>query len=329
LSARGTRPFAALSPDAVLEAVESLGVRCDGRQFALNSYENRVYQLGTETHGTLVAKFYRPARWSDAQILEEHAFTTELAGAELPVAAPLSFAGRTLHEAAGIRFALFPQLAGRAPETEAAGALELIGRTIGRIHAVGAAGRFSARPALTVDRLGVRARERLLASALLDASLRARYEEASAQLLAAIEDALDFAGPARRLRIHGDCHLGNLLWTAQGPAFVDLDDCTTGPAIQDLWMFLSGSPDERAGQWQRLAGGYREFHGLDDGEIALIEPLRGLRMIHHSAWIAERWDDPAFPRAFPWFTSPRFWEEHVSDLWQQIDAIAQPPLTAP
>lgn len=329
MSAGAAQPFAALSPDAVLEAVESLGVRCDGRQFALNSYENRVYQLGTDTHGMLVAKFYRPARWSDAQILEEHAFTTELSAAELPVAAPLSFAGRTLHEAAGIRFAIFPRLAGRAPEPEAAGALELIGRTIARIHAIGAAGRFATRPALTVDRLGVQARERLLSSSLLDASLRARYEEASAHLLEAIEDALAFVGPARRLRIHGDCHLGNLLWTTQGPAFVDLDDCTTGPAVQDLWMFLSGSPDERAGQWQRLASGYREFHRLDDAEIALIEPLRGLRMIHHSAWIAERWDDPAFPRAFPWFTSPRFWEEHVSDLWQQIDAIAQPPLTPP
>ncbi len=324
------RPFDELSPDAVLDAAESLGIECDGRLFALNSYENRVYQVGSATHGMLVLKFYRPRRWTDAQILEEHAFAAELAAAELPVAAPLAFAGGPLQRHGGLRFAVFPKLAARPAEIDARGSLDLVGRTLGRMHAVGARQRFAHRPSLTVERLGWQARDALLESRFLadmtrqgtlDAGLLDKYEEVSAALLEEVEEQLLAAGVLASIRLHGDCHLGNVLWNERGPVFVDLDDCMSGPRIQDLWMFLSGSLDERRGQWRELAGGYREFHHIDNAETLLIEPLRALRMLHHSAWIAARWEDPAFPRAFPWFASPRFWQEHVSDLWQQLDTL--------
>jgi Ser/Thr protein kinase RdoA (MazF antagonist) len=328
MSAPAGRPFEGLSPDAVIGAAESLGIECDGRLFALNSYENRVYQVGTTGHGTLVFKFYRPGRWSDAQILEEHAFALELAAAELPVVAPLAFGPGTLLHRDGWRFAAFPRRAARAAELDARGSLELVGRTLGRIHALGARGRFAARPALGVERLGWQARDTLLGSDLLDESVAARYEEVSRELLEAVDEAWSAFGPMATIRIHGDCHLGNVLWDEHGPVFVDLDDCMRGPRIQDLWMFISGTPDERRGQWDELTGGYRQFADLDESETALIEPLRALRMVHHSAWIAARWTDPAFPRAFPWFTSPRYWQEHLSDLWQQLDAIASPPMAS-
>lgn len=325
-----SRPFEALTPDAVLAAAESLGIECDARLFALNSYENRVYQLGSTSHGMLVLKFYRPGRWDDAQILEEHEFTAELWAADLPVAAPLVIDGRTLHRHEGLRFAVFPKLSARAAEIDARGSLDLIGRTLGRVHAIGALRRFHHRPALTSERLGWDARDALLESTFvaerldagtLDAGLIDKYEEVSERLLEHVDQALSDFGPIGTIRLHGDCHLGNVLWDERGPIFVDLDDCMSGPRIQDLWMLLSGSLDERRGQWQELVTGYREFHHLDSAELALIEPLRALRMVHHSAWVVARWSDPAFPRAFPWFTSPRFWQEHVSDLWQQLDAM--------
>jgi Ser/Thr protein kinase RdoA (MazF antagonist) len=246
-----------------------------------------------------VVKFYRPGRWTDAQILEEHAFAAELVGADLVVSAPQIFGDSTLHHRGSLRFAVFPKLAGRAPELDGPDSLELLGRALGRLHAVGSAGRFLDRPTLSVERLGWASRDALLNSpvvdGVIDEALIVRYAEVSAALLEKIETA----------RLHGDCHLGNILWSETGPVFVDLDDCMTGPRIQDLWMLLSGSPDEQEGQWQALMRGYRQFHHIDESERDLIEPLRGLRMIHHSAWIAQRWDDPAFPRAFPWFTSGR------------------------
>jgi Ser/Thr protein kinase RdoA (MazF antagonist) len=312
------QPFARLSPDEVLAAAERLGIDCDGRLFALNSYENRVYQVGSPSQGMRVLKFYRPGRWTDAQILEEHAFTLELAAADLPVAAPQSFEGATLHWHEGLRYAVFPRLAARAVEIDARGSLELIGRTLGRMHAVGARQRFAHRLALTSERLGWQARDALLGSSLLEETMADKYAEVSGELLEAVDDTLERAEPVSRIRLHGDCHLGNILWNEQGPVFVDLDDCMTGPRIQDLWMFLSGTPDEREGQWRELVAGYRQFHDIDEHERELVEALRALRMVHHAAWIAARWDDPAFPRAFPWFTSPRFWQEHLSDLWQQL-----------
>jgi hypothetical protein len=312
------QPFAGLTPDVVIESLERLGIECDGRLFALNSYENRVYQVGVGAQEMRVLKFYRPGRWTDAQILEEHAFTRELLAADLPVAAPEIIDGTTLLHHAGLRYALFPRLAARAVEIDARGSLELIGRTLGRMHAVGARARFAVRPALTSERLGWHARDVLLDSPLLDESLADKYAEVSGELLEAVDAAIERVGPTASIRLHGDCHLGNILWNERGPVFVDLDDCMMGPRIQDLWMFLSGSEDEREAQWRELVAGYRQFHDVEKFERELVEPLRALRMVHHAAWIASRWNDPAFPRAFPWFTSPRFWQEHVSDLWQQL-----------
>jgi Ser/Thr protein kinase RdoA (MazF antagonist) len=312
------QPFAGLTPDVVIESLERLGIECDGRLFALNSYENRVYQVGVGAQEMRVLKFYRPGRWTDAQILEEHAFTRELLAADLPVAAPEIIDGTTLLHHAGLRYALFPRLAARAVEIDARGSLELIGRTLGRMHAVGARARFAVRPALTSERLGWHARDVLLDSPLLDESLADKYAEVSGELLEAVDAAIERVGPTASIRLHGDCHLGNILWNERGPVFVDLDDCMMGPRIQDLWMFLSGSEDEREAQWRELVAGYRQFHDVEEFERELVEPLRALRMVHHAAWIASRWNDPAFPRAFPWFTSPRFWQEHVSDLWQQL-----------
>ena len=318
-------PFSDLTPDSLLEAIESAGVEPDGRLFELNSYENRVYQIGLAGGGMSVVKFYRPGRWTDVQILEEHAFAAELVAADLIVSAPQIFDGSTLHHRGLLRFAVFPKLAGRAPELDGVDSLELLGRALGRLHAVGSAGRFTHRPSLSIERLGWTARDALLDSpvvdGVIDEALIDRYAEVSAALLEKIETALESYGPWSSIRLHGDCHLGNILWSETGPVFVDLDDCMTGPRIQDLWMLLSGSPDEQEGQWQALMRGYRQFHHIDESERELIESLRGLRMIHHSAWIAQRWDDPAFPRAFPWFTSGRFWQEHLSDLWQQLEAV--------
>jgi Ser/Thr protein kinase RdoA (MazF antagonist) len=321
----GERPFQSLFPHSVLQSLVHIGLDPDGRLFELNSYENRVYQAGLADGDTCVAKFYRPGRWSDAQILEEHAFATELVVADLAVAAPITLNGATLHTHADLRYAVFPKLEGRAPELDGSDSLELLGRALGRLHAVGATGRFAHRPRLSVERLGWQARDALLDSpvveGVIDSALIDRYAEVSAALLEKVEASLDRYGPMSQIRLHGDCHLGNILWSDTGPVFVDLDDCMTGPRIQDLWMLLSGSPDEQEGQWQALMRGYRQFHHIDESERELIEPLRSLRMIHHSAWIAQRWGDPAFPRAFPWFTSGRFWQEHLSDLWQQAELL--------
>jgi Ser/Thr protein kinase RdoA (MazF antagonist) len=313
------------SPEAIFESLTFIGVLADGRLFELNSYENRVYQIGLAAGGSCIAKFYRADRWSDAQIFEEHTFASELVAADLVVSAPMMLNGATLHTHADLRFAVFAKLAGRAPELDGADSLELLGRALGRLHAVGATGRFAHRPRLSVERLGWQARDALLGSpvveGVIDSALIDRYAEVSAALLDKVEASLDRYGPLAQIRLHGDCHLGNILWSDTGPVFVDLDDCMTGPRIQDLWMLLSGSPDEQEGQWQALMRGYRQFHHIDESERELIEPLRSLRMIHHSAWIAQRWDDPAFPRAFPWFTSGRFWQEHLSDLWQQAELL--------
>ena len=320
-----TTPFAGLAPQVVLDAAASLGFESDGRLFALNSYENRVYHLG-HAQGGWVAKFYRPGRWSDAQILEEHEFTQELASAELPVAAPLEVDGRTLYRHRDFRFAVFPWKRGRAPELDAPGARGVLGRAIGRMHRIGGVRPFELRPRLSIERLGVEARATVMRSGLLPEGLHEAYERASGALLERVLRAFETTGAPRELRIHGDCHLGNLLWDAQGPVFVDLDDCVMGPGIQDLWMLLSGSPADQQRQWQELLEGYQQFADFDFRELLLIEPLRGLRMMHHAAWIAQRWGDPAFPRAFPWFGESRYWESHLGDLLEQLAAIDTPPL---
>ncbi|HUN26400.1 MAG TPA: serine/threonine protein kinase [Steroidobacteraceae bacterium] len=318
-------PFAGLAPEVVLDAAASVGIEADGRLLALNSYENRVYQLGAPEQ-RYVLKFYRAARWSDAQIGEEHAFTHELAAAELPVAAPLAIEGRTLLAYQGFRFAIFPWMRGRAPELDQPQAREMLGRALARLHRIGAVKPFAYRPTLTLERLGVAARAAVLASGLLPESLAERYGEASQRLLAQIAALMEEVGPVTQVRIHGDCHLGNLLWNEQGPVFVDLDDCMMGPRVQDLWMLLSGAPYEQQSQWEELLAGYRQFADFDFREVRLIEALRGLRMLHHAGWVAQRWSDPAFPRAFPWFGEVRNWESYVTDLYEQSITIDNQPL---
>lgn len=319
------QPFANLSPDRVLDAAASVGLDTDGRLLALNSYENRVYQL-TSDSGAVVLKFYRRGRWSDEQILEEHSFTAELAEAELPVAAPLAFDGTTLVPFAEYRFAVFPWLRGRPPELDAPDARLILGRTLARMHRIGALRPFRARLPLTIERLGFAAREAVLASGLIPPGLEARYAQVSENLLHRIERTFDEAGPVQSVRIHGDCHMGNLLWRETGPLFVDLDDCTMGPRIQDLWMLLSGSPAEQQRQWSEIMEGYHQFADFDFRELRLIEALRGLRMLHHAGWVAQRWQDPAFPRAFPWFGEARNWESYITDLLEQTITIDDPPL---
>jgi len=319
------RPFSGLTPEVVLDAATACGLEPDGRLFALNSYENRVYQLGTAA-GPLVLKFYRPARWSDEQIGEEHEFTRELAAAELPVAAPLVIGGATLFEYHEFRFAAFPWMYGRAPELDAPEARQILGRTIARLHQVGAAHPFAARPRIGVERLGWEARALILASKLLPEALHERYSSVSGALLERVNAAFVAAAATREIRLHGDCHLGNLLWNEHGPVFVDLDDCAMGVRVQDLWMMLAGPPAEQQHEWQQLLEGYSQFQDFDFLEVTLIEPLRSLRMLHHAAWVVHRWSDPAFPRAFPWAAEPRYWEGHLLDLLEQMAAIDDPPL---
>jgi Ser/Thr protein kinase RdoA (MazF antagonist) len=319
-------PFAQLTPDAVLDASEALGLTPDGRLFALNSYENRVYRVGRFDAEPVVLKFYRANRWSDQQILEEHAFAAELVASELPVAAPLQLHGVTLHTHGPFRLAAFPLCAGSAPELDRPGARELLGRTLARIHAIGALRRFQFRPSLARATLGSRARGSLLASPLLPAHMRQRYEEISALLVRRIAEAFDAAAPVSQIRLHGDCHLGNILWQTRGPLFVDLDDCLNGPRIQDLWMFLSGTADEQRGQWSEIFEGYRQFGQIEHRELRLVEPLRAVRMLNHAAWVAERWQDPAFPRAFPWAAEARHWEGYIGDLIEQCAVLEEPPL---
>lgn len=309
--------FGDLSPDAVWDSLQRLDIVGDGRIFELNSYENRVYQLGTISHGALVAKFYRAGRWSDAQIDEEHAFALELAAAELPVVAPLCINGRTLHHIDGRRLAVFPRAAARAPDLEAAGALELLGRTLGRLHAVGARTGFEHRGRLSL----VKPISRDWFERFADPAVHERYLEAFEALSEAIEVAFDDFGEIDEQRLHGDFHLGNVLWNEQGPVIVDLDDTLSGPRIQDLWMLLSGTTSERESQWRVLMQGYRQFHDIAEREFELIEPLRGLRMLRHASWISERWTDPAFPRAFVGFDQPRYWQGYLGDLWQQVEVI--------
>ncbi|NNC63744.1 MAG: serine/threonine protein kinase [Gammaproteobacteria bacterium] len=320
-------PYADLTPDVVLDAVDSLGHVTDGRILALNSYENRVYQLGLEDGSFVVTKFYRPDRWSDAAILEEHAFALELCEHEIPVVAPLVAGdGETLHEHEGFRFAVFPRQGGRWPELSRSEEREWMGRFLGRIHAVGERAPFEHRRALSTGWLGHDAVGAILDSDWLPEHLTESYRVVTEQLLGRIEQQLAELGEIRTSRIHGDCHPGNVLWTDAGPHFVDLDDCMTGPAVQDLWLFLSGSREESAAQLMDLLEGYGQFCDFDYRELRLIEALRGLRMLHHTAWIARRWLDPAFPKAFPWFDTNKYWEEHVLALKEQLAALEEPVL---
>lgn len=318
--------FSSLTPDIVLDAFDAKGLRSDGRMLALNSYENRVYQIGMEDQPALVAKFYRPGRWSDAAILEEHAFVQELVAQEIPVVPALTLAGTTLHVYQGFRFALFPRHGGRAPELEDAATLEWMGRFIGRIHAVGALRPFTQRPVLDIATFGEEPRDYLLAHDFIPEELRETYRSVAAQALDGVRHCFARAGEVAAIRLHGDCHCGNVLWTDAGPHFVDFDDSRMGPAIQDLWMLLSGERADQVRQLSDLLSGYEDFAEFNPRELYLVEALRTLRLMHYAAWLARRWDDPAFKQAFPWFDTPRYWQDRILELREQIALMDEPPL---
>ncbi|MGH8583801.1 MAG: serine/threonine protein kinase [Gammaproteobacteria bacterium] len=320
-------PFATLSPDRVLDAVEALGHRCNGRLLALNSYENRVYRVGIDEQDAVIAKFYRAGRWTDAAIAEEHAYALELAAAEIPVVAPIRDAGgRSLFHHGDARYALFPNRPGRAPELEHEQTLRWIGRFLGRIHAHGASQAFRHRATLSIDRLGVEPSRYLLAGGFFPGELRTVYASVVDAALAGITAAFARAGTLRFIRLHGDCHPGNILWTVRGPHFVDLDDCMSGPAIQDLWMLLAGEREEMGRQMSWVLEDYADYCDFNYAELLLIEALRTLRMIHYAAWLARRWEDPAFPLSFPWFNTQRYWQDHILSLREQLAAMNEPSL---
>jgi Ser/Thr protein kinase RdoA (MazF antagonist) len=320
-------PFANLSPDLIADAVEAAGFPCDGRILALGSYENRVFQVGLEDADPVVAKFYRPGRWSDAAIAEEHGFARELADSEIPVIAPLVVAcGGELGEGpvpvfGGYRFAIYPRHGGQWPELGTEDDRQWIGRFLGRIHAIGATRRFEHRARLSPEAMGRESVSYLMSSDRIPDYILHRYERVTGELLDLVESRFLHAGTLSYLRIHGDCHRNNVLWTEAGPHFVDLDDCMTGPAIQDLWMLIAGGPAEMRQQLAEILEGYAKFAEFDPIEATLIEALRALRMVHYAAWLARRWHDPAFPRAFPWFGEARYWERHVVELEEQLTAI--------
>ena len=322
----GEHPFATLQPALLLDMLESADVRADGRLLALNSYENRVYQLGVEDDVPLILKVYRPGRWSDAGILEEHAFADELANLDIPVVPPLARNGRTLHHAGGFRFALYPRRGGHAPELDKADTREWLGRLLGRMHAVGETATFRHRPTIDAAIMGRGNRDWLLDSGWIPPAVQAGYRLVTDELLAAVEAAFREASGGAFIRLHGDLHPGNILWTEQGPHLVDLDDCRTGPAVQDIWMLLSGGREERTVQLADLMAGYEQFRDFDPRELHLVEALRTLRLISYAAWLASRWDDPAFPATFTWFGTERYWEDHVLTLREQVAAMQEPPL---
>ena len=315
-----SHPYETLSPDLILDAVESVGLSVTGGLFNLNSYENRVIQIAIDEEPPVIAKFYRPGRWTDAAILEEHQFSLALANEEIPVIAPMLIKDKTLFEYDDFRFALFKRSGGRWPELDNMDNLKWIGRFLARIHQIGCSQKFRDRPEINPQTFGVEPSKWLLGSGCLPGHLEQRYQQLTETLLTAIADRYSSISPYI-LRLHGDCHPGNILWTDDGPHFVDMDDCRNGPAIQDIWMLLSGDPEEMRPQLEAILEGYEMFRYFEPQEINLIEPLRTLRLIHYAAWLAKRWDDPAFPAAFTWFGTNAYWEEHLRMLEDQLNLI--------
>ena len=320
-------PYASLLPVTVLEAVERTGLATDGRLLPLNSYENRVYQVGLADGDPVVVKFYRPGRWSDAAIIEEHAFVAELAAAELPVVAALAPGGTVMHRHEGFRFSVYPRRGGRPPELDDPATLRWMGRFLGRIHGVGGTAPFTHRP-VPAPGAAREARDFLLAGQWVPTDLRAAWTSVADYALSQVDHCFERAGAVGTLRLHGDCHAGNVLWTDAGPHFVDFDDCRTGPAVQDLWMLLAGTREDMTRQLAAVLEGYTLFRDFDPAELHLVEALRTLRMIRYAAWLARRWPDPAFPRAFPWFATPRYWQDLILDLREQAALMDEPPLPA-
>lgn len=323
---QSSQPFYQMTPDRVIDAVESQGWVSDYRILELNSYENRVYQVGIEGGDPVIAKFYRPARWTDDQILEEHQFCFELAEQELSVVAPLRAEdGRSLYVDRDFRFSLFPRRGGRAPELDDPDHLYKLGVTLGRIHAVGGSQPFITRPTLDVQSFGWDNRD-LVLTGFIPRSLHEAYARISEQLLKRVESVFNDYADLQQIRVHGDCHSGNIMWRNDLPHFVDFDDARMAPAIQDLWMLLTGDRPQREKQLGEVLAGYEEFNDFNPQELHLIEPLRALRMINYAAWIAKRWEDPAFPKGFPWFNTERYWGEHLLDLKEQFSKLDEPVL---
>jgi len=321
-----SHPFTNLTPDVVMDAVESVGYRCDARILQLNSYENRVYQIGIEDGEPVIGKFYRPDRWTDKQILEEHTFTQELFDNEVSAVAPLVIANEsTLAEFANFRFALYPRRGGRAPALDSLDNLEILCRHVARIHAIGGEQTFELRPNISVQDYGHASRSFLIENDFIPAELRPAYDSVTEFLLKELDDIFE-STPYMSIRLHGDCHMGNVLWRDEMPHFVDFDDARNGPAIQDLWMMLSGEREDQQQQVMRIIRGYRDFCHFNPAQLRLIEPLRTLRMMYHAAWIARRWDDPAFPMAFTFFNTERYWSEHILELREQWSKLSEPTL---
>ncbi|MBX3656830.1 MAG: serine/threonine protein kinase [Ramlibacter sp.] len=330
-----SHPYESLTPDVVLDALATVGLHGDGRLMALSSYENRVYLAHLEDGSAVVAKFYRPGRWSEAQILEEHAFAAELMAAEVPAVGPLVLQGATLHHHAGFAFSVSPRRGGRAPELDNDEVLEWIGRFLARIHTVGAARPFGHRGVIDLATFAIEPRDWLLAHHKVPLDVQSAWAaacQAAIDVITPHAEALRVEGSSGGLvRLHGDCHPGNILWTPEdqpggGPHFVDLDDARMGPSVQDVWMLLSGDRAQRQRQLGALVDGYEQFREFDREALVLIEPLRTLRLIHYSAWLARRWDDPAFPAAFPWFGSSDYWQGQVQMLEEQMEAMQEPAL---
>ncbi|HJP37910.1 MAG TPA: serine/threonine protein kinase [Gammaproteobacteria bacterium] len=321
-----TLAYLGLTPDDILTAVESLGYSCDGRFLALNSYENRVYRVGIEGGSPMVTKFYRPQRWTDEAIVEEHQFSIELAARDVPVVTPVEQHDTTLHRHSGFRFALYPYHGGRTPELDNMNLLRQIGRLVARLHLVGATKNFSARPTLDVESFGHRSHNYLLENDFIPPDVAEAYTSTCELIFEGITRCYELAGSARFIRLHADFHPSNVLVDQDVVHIVDLDDARMGPAIQDLWMFLSGNREEQTPQLEELLSGYTEFNSFNAGELHLIEALRTLRIMHYAAWIARRWQDPAFQRAFPWFDTRKYWDEHILTLREQVALMFEEPL---
>ncbi len=321
-----TLAFADLQPEDIVSTLEDLGFYCDGRFLALNSYENRVYQIGIEDDRPVVAKFYRPGRWSDESIREEHEFSIALADQDIPVVPPLEISGATLKHAGPYRLAVFPCRGGRAPDLDNYELQTQLGRLIGRIHLEGETSSFKHRPRIDIDSYGVESIDFLLENDFIPEDNCDAYEGVAELVLDGVEACFERAGNTREIRLHGDFHPGNVLVDQDRLHIVDLDDCRHGPAIQDLWMFLSGDRFEQTPQLEALLEGYQSFRRFDPRELHLLEALRSLRIMHYAAWLARRWEDPAFKVAFPWFDSPRYWDDHVLALREQVALMQEPPL---
>ncbi|RWR03141.1 serine/threonine protein kinase [[Pantoea] beijingensis] len=315
--------FQTLNPDTIIDALWDTGLRVESGLTALNSYENRVYQFSDEDKKRYVVKFYRPQRWTLEQIEEEHQFSVELVEDDVPIAAPIMLQDKRLHQHEGFWFAIFPSLGGRQYETDNYDHMEWVGRFIGRIHQTGRKKRFTERPTIGLKEYVIEPRQILEATPLIPKSLKIKLLESLDRLIDTLQRCWHTNWAP--LRLHGDCHPGNILWR-DGPLFVDLDDARNGPAIQDLWMLVNGERQEQRLQWDILLEAYAEFSDFDPHELSLIEPLRAMRMVYYLAWIVRRWQDPAFPRSFPWMTDEDFWRRQISIFNEQDKLLQEPPL---